>query len=390
MVGSIVQGFFGGNSPWVYEVIYVNRSKLLVSSKGIATSAEMAEVAYQVDYYIHVDSKEAALDLITHLPFNGQVIDTREVADYAGPAIEQAINQVVQVTKLENINEHINELREGVKSHLTDFLKTYGIMLNDLKILILPKDDRMRELISLQALGLTPIEFRPLLSGFENGGKGSRFRTQRRGRPALPDRRTAARRVLSSRRGNRIEQITAMADFDFDDLDALERIAVNLFYGWGYNSYRLENQLRADDLTVRAKVGWLLGQARAEVETAESAYRRLHLPPPTRQKPRPDANAVAGAQTLERLSQAIGALEGQIRAQPVPETDRMTQRYRQEAPTLQRLLECDMGLVGRAELLRQMLDKHDGDWMVDNADTILGGVKAIEASVRSRQAALLV
>jgi len=113
LVGSIVQGFFGGNSPWVYEVIYVNRSKLLVSSKGIATSAEMAEVAYQVDYYIHVDSKEAALDLITHLPFNGQVIDTREVADYAGPAIEQAINQVVQVTKLENINEHIN--------HVVDF-----------------------------------------------------------------------------------------------------------------------------------------------------------------------------------------------------------------------------------------------------------------------------
>ena len=181
-----------------------------------------------------------------------------------------------------------------------------------------------------------------------------------------------------------------MADFLFDDLDALERIAVNLFYGWGYNSYRLENQLRADDLTVRAKVGWLLGQARAEVETAESAYRRLHLPPPTRQKPRPDADAVAGAQTLERLSQAIGALEGQIRAQPVPETDRMTQRYRHEAPTLQRLLECDMGLVGRAELLRQMLDKHDGEWMVDKADAILEGVKAIEVSVRSRQAALLV
>ena len=31
-------------------------------------------------------------------------------------------------------------------------------MLNDLKILVLPKDDRMRELISLQAIGLTPIE----------------------------------------------------------------------------------------------------------------------------------------------------------------------------------------------------------------------------------------
>src|SRR5271168_4903825 len=158
LVGSIVQGFFGGTSPWVYEVIYINRSKLLVSSKGVATSAEMAEVAYQVDYYIHVDSKEAALDLITHLPFNGQVIDTNEVADYAGPAIEQAINQVVQVTKLENINEHISEIRDGVKAHLADFLRTYGIMLNDLKVLILPKDERMRELISLQAIGLSPIE----------------------------------------------------------------------------------------------------------------------------------------------------------------------------------------------------------------------------------------
>src|ERR1700684_939132 len=158
LLGSIAQGFFGGSSPWVFEVIYINRSKLLIRSEGVATSEEMAEMAYQVDYYIHVDTKQAALDLITHLPFNGHLIDTREVADYAGPAIEQAINQVVQVTKMENINEHINELREGVKSHLTDFLKTYGIMLNDLKILLLPRDERMRELISLQALGLTPIE----------------------------------------------------------------------------------------------------------------------------------------------------------------------------------------------------------------------------------------
>jgi membrane protease subunit (stomatin/prohibitin family) len=158
LVGSIVQGFFGGASPWVYEVIYVNRSKLLVSNKGVATSAEMAEVAYQVDYYVHVDTKEAALDLITHMPFTGQFIDTRELADYAGPAIEQAINQVVQVTRLENINAHISDLRESVKVHLTDFLKVYGVMLNDLKVLILPKDERMRELLSLQALGLTPVE----------------------------------------------------------------------------------------------------------------------------------------------------------------------------------------------------------------------------------------
>ena len=158
ILGSIAQGFFGGSSPWVYEVIYINRSKLLVRNQGVATSAEMAEMAYVVDYYIHIDSREGALDLITHMPFSGAVIDTQEVADYAGPAIEQAINQVVQVTKMEHINERIQEIREGVKAHLTDFLRVYGIMLNDLKVLIMPRDERMRELISLQAIGLSPIE----------------------------------------------------------------------------------------------------------------------------------------------------------------------------------------------------------------------------------------
>src|SRR5271157_5162196 len=109
-----------------------------------------------------------------------------------------------------------------------------------------------------------------------------------------------------------------MSDTDFYDVDELEKIAVNLFYGWGYNFYRLENQLRADDLTVRAKVGWLLGLARASVDTAESAYRRERLPSPTREKPRPDA--VAGAQMLERMSKEIGALEGQIRANLLQKT----------------------------------------------------------------------
>jgi hypothetical protein len=45
-----------------------------------------------------------------------------------------------------------------VKGHLTEFLATFGILLNDLKVLIIPKDERMRELISLQAIGLTPVE----------------------------------------------------------------------------------------------------------------------------------------------------------------------------------------------------------------------------------------
>src|ERR1700683_505330 len=36
LFGSIVQAFYGGQSPWQYEAIYINRSKLVVKTKGTA------------------------------------------------------------------------------------------------------------------------------------------------------------------------------------------------------------------------------------------------------------------------------------------------------------------------------------------------------------------
>ena len=141
---------------------------------------------------------------------------------------------------------------------------------------------------------------------------------------------------------------------------------------------------------VRSKVAWLLGLARASVEAAESAYRRERLPAPTREKPRPDPDAVAGASMLERLSKEIGALEGQIRAQPAPENDRMTQRFRNEADTLQHLLTCDIGLAGRAEMLRAMLDQKDGAFMIEKSAEIQSRLSSLAAALRDRQMALAV
>lgn len=176
---------------------------------------------------------------------------------------------------------------------------------------------------------------------------------------------------------------------DFYDTSRLEQIAINLFHGWGYNFYRLENQLRADDQMIRAKTSWLLGLGRRSVESAEAAYRRERLPPPSRDAPRPDPASIAGAQMLERLSRAIGAADGQIRAQPVPENDRMRQRYRREAETLSRLATHDRTLVGQADLLRQTLEGRDGTWMIDNGSALSGGVEAIVRTLAERQATLV-
>lgn len=157
------------------------------------------------------------------------------------------------------------------------------------------------------------------------------------------------------------------------DLDRVGQIAVNLFTGYGYNYYRIENQLRADDQLVRTTAAALLGQARAAVDAAESAYRREHMPAPTRAAPFPPAEAVAGAQALERLARDIGALEARVRTQPAPANDRMTQLYRAETDTLARLIERDKRLVGEAELLREMLAGADGE-----------AVPAIAAAARVR------
>jgi len=158
ILGNIVQGFFGGNSPWQYEVIYVQRSKLLAQNKGIATSKEMAIMEYTVDYYVHVDTKDDAVKLITHMPFAGERIPMAELTAYAGPVIEQAINQIVQVTPMEQINERIHDIIELAKGHLSEFLDIYGVHLNDVKVLIMPQDARMRELISLRAFGMNELE----------------------------------------------------------------------------------------------------------------------------------------------------------------------------------------------------------------------------------------
>jgi hypothetical protein len=180
-----------------------------------------------------------------------------------------------------------------------------------------------------------------------------------------------------------------MPSFDFYDAGPIRKVATNLFYGWGYNFYRLENQLRADDQLIRAKAALLLGLATSYIEKAESDYRREFLPPPSRQHPFPDANAVAAAQKIERLSKSIGSLELTLHQQPVPENDRMTQRFRKEAPTLQQLIAQDELLVGRCEMLRSILENQPAAAILENLPNIESGVESIHTSLQQRAAVLM-
>ncbi len=158
LFGSIQQAFYGGQSPWQYEAIYINRAKLVIKTAGLALSREMAEMSYDVDYYVHVATPEAAVALVQHMPYRGHGINTMEINNYAGPVVEQAINQLIQVTPLERVNEKIHDLTQLVYTHLQQFLAPYGISLDTVKVLVRPSDARMKALIALKAFGLTELD----------------------------------------------------------------------------------------------------------------------------------------------------------------------------------------------------------------------------------------
>ncbi len=175
---------------------------------------------------------------------------------------------------------------------------------------------------------------------------------------------------------------------EFYAADPVSQTAVNLFYGWGYNFYRVENQLRADDLLVRHQVAAILGDARAAIDRAEEAFRRERLPPLSREHPRPDPEALRQASVLERLAGEVGAAAARIRSLPVPENDRIAQRHRQEADTLARLLHADMAMTGHAETLAQAVRGQPAGVLVENEAALRAHVEAIAASVADRQAIL--
>src|SRR5258708_17164156 len=158
LFGSMQQAFYGGQSPWQYEALYINRAKLVLKTNGMALSREMAEMVYSVDYYIHVETRENAVLLVQHMPYKGHGLTIDEINHYAGPVIEQAVNQLVQITPLESVNEKIHDLSQLVSQHLQQFLSSYGISLATVKLLVFPRDERIKALSSLKACGLSEIE----------------------------------------------------------------------------------------------------------------------------------------------------------------------------------------------------------------------------------------
>ncbi len=168
-----------------------------------------------------------------------------------------------------------------------------------------------------------------------------------------------------------------------DSAGSERQLAENLFYGWGYNAYKVENKLRADDQLVRNQISSWLGEARSEVARKEAEFRRDKLPPPTRQNPYPNKDALIYVRALQQIQRDIEAVEVEIRNAPSPANDRVQERHRNETSTLFSLMNADLALA--SEVLKMLRALSDPSFGV--REISLDGIKS---ALRERQELLSV
>jgi hypothetical protein len=135
--------------------------------------------------------------------------------------------------------------------------------------------------------------------------------------------------------------------------DALIQELEHLMLGYGFNFYRTENQLRADDLLIRQRAGTSLGQAAAHLEQLSQQFQRICIPAASREHPYPPAELMERLNKLRRLRQRIMDQTSALHGMSAPAQDKIWQRLRNEQILLHTLLQADIALLQLAAEVEQ-------------------------------------
>jgi hypothetical protein len=176
-----------------------------------------------------------------------------------------------------------------------------------------------------------------------------------------------------------------------DEHSGIYKTWVMLLNGYGYNWYRKDNQLRADDLLVRQHASHFIVEAAKNLQEQEAAYARKYLPAPTRESPFPPEERLATHALIRRTRQDLLALEGRIRGLSAPVSDRIWARHRSEVNVLENLSSHDVQLVGLSKAVDDEAAKLDADaWnAAERLAPLTESVKNVEQVIAERTQYLL-
>lgn len=163
-----------------------------------------------------------------------------------------------------------------------------------------------------------------------------------------------------------------------------------LLTGYGYNFYNATNQARADDLLVRERASYHLGQAIDMLAQLQGEYQRRYIPPLTRANPDPPQEALAQVREIESVRQALSDIETHIRGMSVPTQDRTWWRFRQEQALLGQLLNFDLSLVRSSEdLYRYVAQLTAESWNSQGSAALRQLIQRVSSIARERERFLL-
>ena len=169
--------------------------------------------------------------------------------------------------------------------------------------------------------------------------------------------------------------------------DAISKELEIVLLGCGFNFYRIQNQLRADDLLVRQKAGAFFGHAATRMEQLAQQFQRTCIPAPSRENPYPSADLMARLTALRNVRQRIMDQGTCIQGLPAPAQDKIWRRLRDEEDLLQSLLRADaamLRLAAEVESQAQLLTAEA--WKSPGAgDTLNATLDGWDATIRQRQ-----
>jgi hypothetical protein len=143
-----------------------------------------------------------------------------------------------------------------------------------------------------------------------------------------------------------------------DQAGPARRLLSNLFYGWGYNFYRREDELHADDLLIRGKLSQLLHDSHAHLAALHAAFVRRHLPPG-----RIGAHANPGVadiqRTLERAQRELQSMEMLVLTAAAPEVGCIRRDERGQGGAVAKLVALDGEALLALVTLRDTIARFD-------------------------------
>jgi len=142
-----------------------------------------------------------------------------------------------------------------------------------------------------------------------------------------------------------------------DQAGPARRLLSNLFYGCGYNFYRCEHELQADDLLIRGKLSQLLGESRMHLVSLQTAFARKHLP--GRDGGPANPGAVEMGRVLERAQRELQAMEMAVASAAAPEVGRIRRHDREAGGALAKLVALDGEALLALVTLRDAIARFD-------------------------------